>query len=214
MMLKDLVNKWALITLLTLILTGCSGGGGGGNLTVSGSGSSSNASGQQKVVFAGASSIAYGNWSAYFGIPIENNGVPGIESTTLANTIANYVASHPDKIFIMIGLNDVRKRLEGQVVGNISTIIDKINAVSPGTKIFIHSILPMNHASYNEVTERVNPQIQALCERRGVTYLFIHNHFKAPNRVVDLSLYRTDGIHLNENGYSVWVNAIRRHVLS
>lgn len=83
--------------LSLLILTGCSSSGN--NVTVSG-GSSTNASSNQKIVFAGASSIARGNRSSYFGFPIENRGVRGIEISVLVNTITGHVASLPDNIFI------------------------------------------------------------------------------------------------------------------
>ena len=161
MRLEDFANRRLLIILLALILAGCSGGGGGSNVTVSGAGSSTYASSQQKIVFVGASSTAYGNWSSYFGIPIENDGVVGIESSTLVSTITNYCVSKPDKLFLMIGSNDVQKLHQDKVVDNISTIIDKIKAASPSTQIFVQSILPLKHASYDILIERLNPQIQA-----------------------------------------------------
>lgn len=134
--MEDLLKKLFLFIILILVLAGCSGGGSGNNVTISGGGSGTNAASKQKIVFAGGSSIARGNWSAYFGITIHNRGVGGFESSDLLKNIAGYVASQPDKIFIMIGANNILNRHESVLISDISSIIDRIKTTSPGTKIF------------------------------------------------------------------------------
>jgi lysophospholipase L1-like esterase len=208
-MFKNLILFWA---ILALLLAGC--GGGGVSATLTGGGSESNLSAQQTIVFAGASSIGRGNWSSYFGIPIVNNGVDGKMSSGLLATIEGYVASKPDKIFIMIGTNDVLNNTPGQVVNNISLIIDKIRATSPNTLIFIHSILPNKYTDKCIIIEGLNQQIQVLCEMKKVRFISIYSLFKSPSTVIVRPYFISDGLHLTNEGYQVWANAIKGLVMS
>jgi lysophospholipase L1-like esterase len=209
-----LLRKAFLVLGLGLILAGCASSGSGNSDTNTGGGSTVNASSQQKIVFAGASSISRGNWSSYFGIPIENDGVQGRESRDLANAIEGYVASKPDKVFIMIGANNIMNRHEGILVDDISSIINRIRAASPKTQIFIHSILPVNNNFSNTLIERYNDQIQTLCSNRNVKFISLYGLFKDSKTIIKSNYYLPDGIHLAEAGYQVWANAIRGYVFS
>lgn len=195
--------------LLSLIfmafLASCGGGSGGG-------GGSNNNQPQQKVVFTGASTIARGNWSAYFGIPIDNKGVGGIESTQLKNDIVAQVATKPDKIFFSIGTNNILNRHEGFLIGDISTIIDKIRTASPATKIYVISMLPVRDDFARSLIEIYNGQIESLCRSKNVTFISVYNLFKAGNSINE-NYYEADGLHLVPAGYQVYANAIRFYVL-
>ncbi len=212
--MEDLLKKPFLFISLILVLAGCSGGGSGNSVTISGGDAGTNAASKLKIVFAGGSSIARGNWSSYFGIPIENDGVSGLESWQLVNTIEGYVASKPDKIFIMIGANNILNRHEGVLVDNISTIIDIIRRTSPKTQIFIISMLPVKNDFSNALIESYNNQIQSLCNGKNVKFISIYGLFKDSKTIIKLNYYLSDGIHLNDAGYRVFADAIRGYVLS
>jgi len=200
-----------LYVVLVLILAGC--GGSGNNATVSGGGSATNTAAQQKIVFAGGSTIARGNWSSYFGIPIVNDGVQGRESWQLVQVIDGYVASKPDKIFIMIGVNNILSRHEGVLVSDISTIIDRIRIDSPKTQIFILSMIPVKDDFARALIEVYNNQIYSLCNGKNVKFINVYGLFINANKI-NLNYYLSDGVHLNDAGYQVLANAIRSYVLS
>lgn len=207
----DKLSLW-MILLLVVGLGGC--GGSGSGTSQSGGGSTSVSTSQQKIVFTGASTIAHGDWSSYFGISIDNKAVGGIESTELKNNIEGQVSSKPNKIFISIGTNNVLNRHEGYVVSDLDLIIAKIRAVSPATKIYIISILPVKDNFSNTLIESLNNQIQSLCDMRGVKFISLYGLFKDSSTIINLNYYLPDGIHLNEAGYQVYANAIRSYVLS
>lgn len=201
---------WSIILLL--FLTGCSGGAGN-NITVSGAGSSVNASSSQKITFVGASTIAWGNWSSYFGIPIENEGVVGRESWQLVPAMDGYLASQPDKLFLMIGLNNILSRHEGVLINDLSTIIEKIRAASPKTQLIILSMLPVKDNFSRSLVEVYNNQIQSLCSVRNVKFINLYNLFMNSGNV-NLTYYRSDGIHPNDAGYQALGNALKGYILS
>jgi lysophospholipase L1-like esterase len=203
------ISLW-MILLLVVGIGGCSSSGSG---TSQSGGGSSNAASQQKIVFTGASTIARGDWSSYFGIPIDNLAVGGIESSQLVNSIEGQVASKPQKIFISIGTNDIINRHEAFLVSNISTIIDKIRTASPSTKIHIMSILPIRDTFCCALIERYNDQISSLCHSKNVTFIYVYNLFKTSSGINE-TYYQADGTHLNQEGYQVYADAIRSYVLS
>jgi hypothetical protein len=206
-------KKYFLYIIFFLVFAGCGGGGSGNGVTVSG-GDSTAAASQQKIVFSGDSTISRGNWSSYFGIPIENDGVSGLESWQLVNTIEGYVAFKPDKIFIAIGGNNILNRHEGVLVSDVTTIIDKIWKASPTTKIIILSILPVKSDFSNALIENYNNQIFSLCNGKNVKFKSVYGLFKNSSTIINLKYYLGDGVHLNDAGYQVYADAIRSDVLS
>ncbi len=202
-----------LFIFLVIVLAGC-GGGSSSGVTVSGGDSAIIAASQQKIVFTGDSTISRCNWSAYFGIPVENDGVSGLESWQLVNAIEGHVASKPNKIFIVIGGNNVLNRHEGVLVSDISTIIDKIRATSPTTSITILSILPVKDNFASTLIEYYNNQIQSLCNGKNVRFKSLYSLFKNSSTIINLKYFLGDGIHLNDAGYQVYADAIRSDVLS
>jgi lysophospholipase L1-like esterase len=201
------------ILILTVFLFSACGDDNKKKNTTSGGGSNNNSSSQQKIVVTGASTIARGDWSSYFGIPIDNKAVGGIESTGLKNTIEGQVASKPDKIFISIGTNNILNRHEGVLIDDIDAIIVKIKAVSPTTKIYFMSMLPVRDAFSCSLIEIYNGQIESKCNSRGVKFISVYSLFKTSSGINE-TYYQLDGIHLTSDGYWVYANAIRSYVLS
>jgi lysophospholipase L1-like esterase len=206
----DKISLW-MILLLVVGIGGCSSSGSG--TSQSGGGSTDTSSSQQKIIFTGASTIARGDWSSYFGIPIENRAVGGIESTELKNNIEGQVASKPQRIFISIGTNNILNRHDGVLINDISAIIDKIKTASPSIKIYIISILPVRDTFACTLIERYNDQIQSLCNSKNVKFISVYNLFKTSTGINE-TYYQADGIHLTPAGYHVLADAIRSHVLS
>jgi lysophospholipase L1-like esterase len=204
----DKITLW-MVFLLVFCVGGCSSSG----TTVSGGGSTNGSSTQQKIVFTGASTIARGDWSSYFGIFIDNRGVGGIESTELKNNIEGQVASKPNKIFISIGTNNILNRHEDRLIDDIAAIINKIRAASPATKIYFISMLPVRDNFSCTLIERYNPQIESLCNSRNVTFISVYSLFKTSTGINE-TYYQADGIHLTAEGYQMLANAIRSYVLS
>ena len=199
-----------MVFLLVLCAGGC--GSSGSGTSQSGGGSSSASSSQQKIIFTGASTVARGDWSSYFGISIDNKAVGGIESTELKNNIEGQVASKPNKIFILIGTNNILNRHEDRLVDDIAAIINKLRTASPATMIYIMSMLPVRDTFYCTLIERYNDQIESLCNSKNVKFISVYNLFKTSNGINE-TYYQADGLHLTPAGYQVLAAAIRSNVL-
>jgi hypothetical protein len=203
--MKKKFPKFLVVGIACLAVLAC---GSSGSVTMSGGGT------PQKVVFAGASTIAYWNPNYGAAVNLEKYGVVGRESAGLVNEIEGYVASGPDKVFVMIGANDVMNRHEGALVENITAIIEKIRKVSPQSRIYYIAMNPVNNATHCRLMEIYNDRLQNLCGQKSVTFLSLYNLFKDPTTIIKLNLYRSDGIHLNEDGYKIFSNSLKGSVLN
>jgi lysophospholipase L1-like esterase len=80
---------------------------------------------------------------------IKNRGIGGDETDGVLLRLEEIIKSLPEKIFIMIWINDLSHLGIDQVVTNYKKIIEKIKSQSPNTKIYIQSILPVNNKFYS-----------------------------------------------------------------
>ena len=185
--------------------------------------------GKNKIVFLGNSIMqGGGNWNdRYKSHNIVNRGISGDYTEGILKRLDEIIFYKPNSVFLMIGINeffaDNSEKPEvnpENVAKNILKIGDIINKNSPNTKIFIHTILPINNDQYvkvkkvnynflqNSYIPSINSQVQktnSILESNGqYEVIDLHSVFidKALKLNTDLS---SDGVHLNENGYNLWV---------
>ncbi len=185
--------------------------------------------GKNKIVFLGNSIVkGGGNWNERYELNnIVNRGISGDYTKGVLKRLDEILFYKPTSVFIMIGINeffaDNSKRPEvnpENVAKNILKIADIINEHSPKTKIFIHTILPINNDQYIKVKEvnynflhsnytpSINSQVEEtnsiLKSNRQYQVIDLHSIFIDKTFKLNPNL-SSDGVHLNENGYNLWV---------
>lgn len=169
-----------------------------------------------QIVFLGDSITERGLWSEFF--PESSIANRGIESDTtegVLKRIDDISKSKPEKLFIMIGVNDLifDVPLE-ETIDNYSDIIESIKSQSPETEIFTQSVLPVEEGSYginNDAIDILNEEILILSNSNEVEYIDLNSIFKNnSNHLKDE--YSEDGLHLNGNAYEVWISKIEKLV--
>ena len=194
--------------------------------------------GFKKIVFLG-NSITEGakSWNKRFNFQnLVNRGISGdITEGVLArlNEIHYY---EPIGVFLLIGINDIfdanilnRDKITAKyVANNILKITENIQKKSNYTKIYIQTILPVNLIQYNEIKGTapiheidLNEQIKQINlilknninqnENPNIHYIDLHMNFVDENGLLNSNL-SSDGIHLNQQGYDLWVNLIKNDV--
>jgi len=77
---------------------------------------------------------------------VRNRGVWGDNSSSVLKRIDSVATLKPEKIFLMIGVNDI---LSGNSVektfDNVTRTVEKIQSESPSTAIYLQSVLPTNN---------------------------------------------------------------------
>ena len=171
------------------------------------------------IVFVGNSITNMHEWWEAFGCRdnVLNRGVSGcVSSETLAN-IGGVVAGHPAKVFLMVGTNDLAggsPASPSEVAGNVGEIVSLFKEKSPGTELYIQSVLPVaegNSRSSESIIE-LNSLYREICKREGVTYVDLWSQMVEPGTTHINPAYTKDGLHLYPAGYRVWCNAIAPYV--
>ena len=186
--------------------------------------------GKDKIVFLGNSIMqGGGNWNnRYKSDNIVNRGISGDYTAGILKRLDEIIFYKPSSVFLMIGINeffaDNSEKPEvnpKNVAKNILKIADIITRHSPKTKVFIHTILPINNDQYLEVkkvdynflqdnyTPSINSQVKetnSILESNGrYQVIDLHSIFIDESFKLNANL-SSDGVHLNENGYSLWVH--------
>jgi lysophospholipase L1-like esterase len=104
------------------------------------------------------------------------------------------------------------------IVGNIEKVIAKIRRESPVTRIFLQSLLPINESTgrysrlkgKTDMIPRINADLRKLADTYGIEYIDLFPLYKENNTNSLRLELSTDGLHLNEAGYKIWEDVLRK----
>ena len=164
------------------------------------------------VVFVGDSITEGGLWSEWLpGVDVINRGISGNTTQDILDRMPHIVSVKPDKLFLMIGVNDLNKRLGAAVaLANYTKLFDLIDAQLPHAEVYIQSVLPLN-ALWPLIDNTHIPTLNAALVRhadeRGYQYIDLHLAFADAEGALKSDL-SNDGIHLLAPGYRLWRSKI------
>lgn len=186
-----------LLILLVIISLSASCGGGGGSAAPSAPPVTSS------VVMAGDSLTYAGDWNTLLNADISNCGVSGLTTDELILMLPDILRSKPLKIFILIGINDLRTGVsEAVIVPRYAAIIQACRDNSPATVIHFQSVLPVSDSAMIARIVSLNSALQTLCAVEEIQYINLYPSFLCGD--VICSPLTTDGLHLTEQGYETW----------
>ncbi len=163
-----------------------------------------------------------GDWTARLGNKnVRNRGIIGDEVMGVYDRLHQILPGHPAKLFLLIGVNDVSHDLTTDtIVGMIRVTVERIRKGSPDTKLYLQSLLPINEsfgrykrlAGKTNMIPEINKQLEELAKEKGLTYINLFPLFTEKGSNVLRAELTTDGLHLKEEGYKIWVKAIRKKI--
>lgn len=172
-----------------------------------------------EIIFLGNSITDIGEWVEIWQNPkVKNRGISGDNTFGVLARLDEVVSSKPEKVFLMIGINDIaRDTPDSVIVGNIIKIVEAIKAASPKTKLIVQSILPTNdaftefkrHQNKDGHIRTVNSALRNYCQQHQLVFvdlypLFLNGFGKLDER------YTNDGLHINGAGYMLWRDTLRK----
>lgn len=171
-----------------------------------------------QIVFLGNSITEGGkDWNEKFGVNgISNRGIAGDSTDGVITRLNEIIHFSPKAIFLLIGINDIYNELTPStdyVANNILKIIKRINQELPETKIFLQTILPVEKKIYKEKIIAVNKMIKTFISQSKFEIIDLYSIFVNEEGKMKKEL-TYDGVHLNDKGYSVWVDYIKPIVLN
>jgi len=174
-----------------------------------------------RVVFLGNSITEMGNWQMLLNdTTILNRGIGGDVSFGVLSRLHEITGRKPSKIFLMIGINDIGNDVPVNVIAeNCDKIIARIKQESPDTRIFLQSVLPVNASNphfpkqYDKMKHiaQLNKLLSETAKSNKITFVNLFPLFLQKGSLN--AEYTTDGLHLNDKGYKVWVEYIKKEKL-
>lgn len=128
----------------------------------------------------------------------------------------------PDKIYILLGTNDVAMYGVEQTVKNADEAISRMLAESPDSEIIIQSATPkyISEETANDLDngdlDQLNEALKAFAEEKNYVFLDIAQQFKDENGNLAPD-YCSDkenmGIHFTSMAYDMWIEYLYTHLV-
>ena len=161
-----------------------------------------------------------GDWGKRLGKDnVINRGISGDEVMGVYDRLHQILPGKPAKIFLLIGVNDVSHDLStDSIVYRIDQTLARIQKESPETKVYLQSLLPINESfnRYKRLTNKtyqipeINARLETLAKEKKITFINLYPLFTEKGTNVLKKELTYDGLHLNDEGYKVWVDAIKK----
>lgn len=174
---------------------------------------------KNEIVFLGNSITEGGKWQELVpGKNVINRGISGDVTYGVIARMDEILSAKPASIFILIGINDMKRGTPREVIlNNYMKIIRMVKEQSPATKLFVQSILPINKAmlpaSYNKLSNsdilQMNVQLKAICKTEQLNYINLHEVFAGADGELKKEL-SIDGLHLKSAAYILWAGYLRK----
>ena len=140
-----------------------------------------------------------------------NQGISGDTSSGVLKRLGAFSATRPDVIYIMAGINDLRKGATDEtILRNYRRIVRRLRQAHPQAQIIVQSILPTRLPKIsNSRIRHINIQLTVIAKQEGANYLNIYSWFTDMEGNLRPEL-TTDGLHLSQEGYDVWRTALQQ----
>ena len=171
----------------------------------------------KSIIFLGNSLTESGNWNSLLkNKNVLNRGISGDITAGILYRLNEITRHQPSKLFIEIGINDIANNIPlEQTINNYIKIIGQVKKESPGTKIYIQSLLPVNtkktglNKDYNTEIIEINKELSKLTLKYQVGYVNIYPVMLNEEKELKKE-YTTDGVHLTKKGYKAWVTYLKK----
>lgn len=168
------------------------------------------------IVFLGDSLTQNGLWNELFpDASLVNRGIRGDKTGGVLKRLDEVTRLNPDKIFLMIGINDLHSGKTGdQILENYTKIISTLQEKLPETRIYLQSILPVQEEKLpikNQDIDELNREIEKLADGKALFYIDINSKLKSEKDGLAPE-YTADGEHLKGNAYSIWADEVRSYI--
>lgn len=176
---------------------------------------------ENDIVFLGNSITDGGEFNELFNRgDVKNRGISSDVITGVEKRLEQVTSSHPRKIFLLIGINDVSHGLSvGQLSERYERLVKKIRTQSPETELYVQSVMPINNDfhRYRNLTGRertvveLNKCIKRIAEENDAKYIDLWPFLADYNGHLKRE-FTNDGLHLNGLGYRAWTHGIRGYL--
>ena len=164
------------------------------------------------IVFLGDSITHRGNFNEFFDTNkrIYNRGISGDTSSDVYHRLSEVQRLQPSYVFLMVGINDLYNHdfTPKEVVQTIKKINASLRA--NGATVYIQEIIQCEPSLCAETSKKVETANQLIRKEFPSEYLIPLGELSHPQGLA--TTYTDDGIHLNANGYQLWIKKLKPYV--
>ncbi|MBU2650895.1 MAG: hypothetical protein KKA81_08165 [Bacteroidetes bacterium] len=169
--------------------------------------------GNGSIVFLGDSLTEWFDLESYFPDQrIDNMGIAGDTSAGILYRLDRVIRKQPEKLFLMIGINDIFQGYSiREIINNQQNILDSLMVECPNSQIFVQSLLPVNEyilgsRGVNDKVKQLNQLLKEYCQEAQMEYIALNEHFLGRDGLNPEFTY--DGAHLSGMGYRTWAKLL------
>ena len=174
---------------------------------------------KKDIIFLGNSITAGVDWNELLQLNnARNRGISGDITFGVLERLEEVVEGQPAKVFILIGINDISRNIpDSLIVANFKKMVLRIRKGSPKTKIYLHTLLPVNntftpfknHYNKDEHIRFVNEELKKIVDADNkIVLIDLHPKFIDSNGRL-IKEFTEDGLHLNAAGYKHWAAILK-----
>ncbi|MBQ2872754.1 MAG: SGNH/GDSL hydrolase family protein [Bacilli bacterium] len=123
-----------------------------------------------------------------------------------------------DTYVLLIGINNIlRPDCDDDGKESLDDLIDKLKGLiiqivnNGSSRLIVQSIYPTKYFEANEKIVYVNKNIKIFCDKMGIEYLDLYSLLRDEDGLFN-KRYSDDGIHPNDNGYSIVAQEINKQL--
>lgn len=166
------------------------------------------------IVFVGSSSILL--WKTlekdFPDLPVLNRGFGGSQLADSVFYFDQLVGSrHPRLVVLYAGENDLAEgRTPEMVAQDFRAFCTKLDRALPGARLLFIAIKPSpSRVKHLEAVKRANALIAADCARDPRhTFVDVFSPMLDPRGQPRPELFRADRLHMNDQGYAIWIKLL------
>lgn len=162
----------------------------------------------------------------YKDYPVVNSGVSGDSTSSIVENMKKRVYDYnPSKVFLLIGINDLRKGKDSsEIVSNTKEIVKLIKENRPYSEIYLESIYPINKTDDDKISDsvkdiefdnekiiEVNNLLKDLAKDEKITYVDLYNKLVDDDGNLNIS-YTKDGLHISSEGYKFITKELMKYI--
>lgn len=164
------------------------------------------------IVMLGDSITHFGRWDLLFpDARTRNFGIGGERSGHLLKRLDPIVRLKPDKIFILIGTNDLASGLtSAEIASNVDSLLGQLRAALPDAALHLQGVMPRAR-KYAGRIRTLNAAYRDLARKHAATFIDLFSVFDDGSGEMDARC-TLDRLHLNGAGYVRWRETLSAYV--
>lgn len=161
-----------------------------------------------------------GDWAKRLGKDyVVNRGIIGDDVPGMSARLHQILPGRPRNVVLMAGINDLSHGLTPQEIAHsVDVMLGRMQSESPSTRIILESLLPINESfgrykllsGKTDSVPAVNNLLKVIAAKRGITFADLFPLFTEKGTNTLRKELSTDGLHLNESGYAIWTDALKK----